>query len=180
MKHLPIIPTLALTMLLASCATLHKETTSNNTSASDTTHVTVVDTSHVTIVHERDSIDNAQSHRRDSIIIKEVITNHYDPTTGMMIEQKIDKLTSQVSDLSEYRKTILHQQQLIDSLLTANLSLSSSHQKDSTYTSDIKEKGDAARSGWQSTLRSMSSILIFGLVLLFIVVAYHLYRKSKQ
>lgn len=163
MKHPTAL--LALTMLLASCATLHKETTSNNTSASDTTHVTVVDTTHVTVIHERDSIDNAQSHRRDSIIIKEVITNHYDPTTGMMIEQVIDKLTSQVSDLSEYRETILHQQQLIDSLLTANMSLSSLHQKDSTYTSDIKEKGDAARSGWQSFLRYGMYAVMFAMAL---------------
>ena len=165
-------------MLLASCATLHKETTSNNTSTSDTTHVTVVDTTHVTIIHERDSIDNAQSHRRDSIIIKEVITNHYDPSTGMMIEQVIDKLTSQVSDLSEYRETILHQQQLIDSLITANLTLSSSHQNDSTYTSDIKEKGDAARSGWQSTLRNSRIIVIVGLILFFLAVLFFFYRKK--
>jgi PBP1b-binding outer membrane lipoprotein LpoB len=176
MKHPTAL--LALTMLLASCATLHKETTSNTASASDTTHVTVVDTTHVTIIHERDSIDNAQSHRRDSIIIKEVITNHYDPTTGMMIEQVIDKLTSQVTDLSEYRETILHQQQLIDSLLTANMSLSSSHQKDSTYTSDIKEKGDAARSGWQSTLNSGKYISLFGLLALLVVIILQHYRKK--
>lgn len=176
MRHLPAI--LALAMLLASCATLHKETTSNNTSTSDTTHVTVVDTTHVTIIHERDSIDNAQSHRRDSIIIKEQIITHYDPSTGMMIEQVIDKLTSQVTDLSEYRETILHQQQLIDSLITANLNLSSSHQNDSTYTSDIKEKGDAARSGWQSTLRNSRIIVIVGLILFFLAVLFFFYRKK--
>lgn len=178
MKHLTAL--IALTLLLASCATLHKETSSTSTAASDTTHITVIDTTHVTIIHERDSIDNAQSHRRDSIIIREQVITHYDPATGMMIEQVIDKLTSQVTDLSEYRETILHQQQLIDSLLTANIALTSSQHNDSTSTSDIKEKGDAARSGWQSTLRSMSSILIFGLVLLFLIVAYQLYRKSKQ
>lgn len=178
MKHLTLI--LALTMLLASCATLHKETTSNNTSTSDTTHVTIVDTTHVTIIHERDSISNAQSHRRDSIIIKEQVITHYDPTTGMMIEQVIDKLTSQVSDNNVFQQTILSQQQIIDSLITANLNLQQAHHNDSTYTSDIKEKGDAARTGWQSTLRSMSSVLVFGLVLLFLVVAYQLYRKSKQ
>lgn len=176
MRHLPAI--LALTMLLASCATLHKETTSNSTSAADTTHITVVDTTHVTIIHERDSINNAQSHRRDSIIIKEQIITHYDPTTGMMIEQVIDKLTSQVSDLSEYRETILHQQQLIDSLISANIALSSSHQNDSTYTSDIKEKGDAARSGWQSTLRNYRIIVIVGLILFFLAVMFFFYRKK--
>lgn len=176
MRHLPAL--LALTLLLASCATLHKETTSNTASTSDTTHVTVVDTTHVTIIHERDSIDNAQSHRRDSIIIKEQIITHYDPTTGMMIEQVIDKLTSQVSDLSEYRETILHQQQLIDSLITANLTLSSSHQNDSTATSDIKEQGDAARSGWQSTLRNSRIIVIVCLILFFLAVLFFFYRKK--
>ena len=178
MRHLPAI--LALTLLLASCATLHKQETSTSTTASDTTHITVVDTTHVTIIHERDSIDNAQSHRRDSIIIKEQIITHYDPSTGMMIEQVIDKLTSQVTDLSEYRETILHQQQLIDSLITANLALSASHQNDSTYTSDIKEKGDAARSGWQSTLRSGRYIFFFGLALLLIVYVLQQYFKSKK
>lgn len=178
MRHLPAL--LALTLLLASCATLHKETTSNSTSSADTTHITVVDTTHVTIIHERDSINNAQSHRRDSIIIKEQIITHYDPTTGMMMEQVIDKLTSQVSDLSEYRETILHQQQLIDSLITANLALASSHQNDSTYTSDIKEKGDAARTGWQSLLKAGTTTFIVGLLLLLVVLLLQHYIKPRK
>ena len=176
MRHLPAI--LALTLLLASCATLHKETSSTSTSAADTTHITVTDTTHVTIIHERDSINNAQSHRRDSIIIKEQIITHYDPSTGMMIEQIIDKLTSQVTDLSEYRETILHQQHLIDSLLTANLSLHSAHQSDSTSTSSITEKGDAARTGWQSTLNSGKYIFLFGLIALLAVIILQHYRKK--
>lgn len=178
MRHVTAL--FALTLLLASCATLHKQETTTTNTSSDTTHITVVDTTHVTIIHERDSISNAQSNRRDSIIIKEQIITHYDPTTGMMIEQIIDKLTSQVTDLSEYRETILHQQQLIDSLITANLALSASHKNDSTATSDIKEQGDAARSGWQSTLRSGRYIFFFGLALLFIVVLIQHYFKPKQ
>ena len=157
MRHLPAI--LALTLLLASCATLHKETTSNSTSSADTTHITS---------------------RRDSIIIKEQIITHYDPSTGMMMEQVIDKLTSQVTDLSEYRETILHQQQLIDSLITANLALASSHQNDSTYTSDIKEKGDAARTGWQSLLKAGTTTFIVGLLLLLVVLLLQHYIKPRK
>ena len=176
MKHLPTL--LALMLIFASCATLRKEHNENNASYRDTIHVTVTDTTHIKVIHETDSASSASTHQRDSIIIKEVITNHYDPTTGNMIEQVIDKLTSQVTDLSEYRETILHQQQLIDSLLTANMSLSSSHQKDSTYTSDIKEKGDAARSGWQSTLNSGKYIFLFGLLALLVVIILQHYRKK--
>jgi hypothetical protein len=176
MKPTPFIILAAL--LLASCATLHKETASSSASASDTTHITVVDTTHVTIFSASDSSAAANSHRRDSIIIKEQIITHYDPSTGMMIEQIFDKLTSQVTDLSEYRETILHQQHLIDSLLTANLSLHSAHQSDSTSTSSITEKGDAARTGWQSTLNSGKYIFLFGIILLVLVEIIKHYRKK--
>lgn len=178
MRHLPLF--LVLALLLASCATLHKETTSTTTSASDTTRVTISDTTRFTIIHESDSITAAHSHRRDSIIIREQIITRYDPSTGIRLDQTISRLTSQVSDLSQYRQIILHQQHIIDSLLTASLALASSHQSDSNYTSDIKEKGDAARSGWQSMLRSGRIIFIFGIFLLLIIMAYRSYFKSKK
>ena len=178
MKHLPIILTLAL--LLASCATLRKETTSNTTSATDTTHVTVVDTTHVTIIHQRDSTTTAQTHQRDSIIIRETITSTYDPATGLIVGQVIDRLTSQISDITAYQQTIQAQQHIIDSLAATNATLAAAQTSAATSSSDIKERGDAARTGWQSFLHTFSLSWAIVLTIIFLIVACKHYWPSTK
>lgn len=177
MRRLPIIITFA---LLSSCATMRNGSSSASSTYTDTLHVTVTDTTHVKVIHESDSTETSQSHRRDSIIIKEVITNHYDPASGILLEQVIDKLTSKVTDDNVFQQTILRQQQVIDSLITANLNLQQAHHNDSIYSSNIKEKGDAARSGWQSTLKAGSTMFIVGLILVIIVMAIQFYLKPRK
>lgn len=189
-----LIPIL-LALILVSCGTTRRTGTETHATVTDTIRVSVTDTIHVTLTDTlrvqtadtRDSTSTATTHHRDSITTREVITLRFDRETGQPIEQVISRLTLQVSDTRTMQQLIVRQQHIIDSLATRlvaltaahDVSIDAAHKSDTIGSTTVIERGDAARTPFQTFCRRLSNISLFILVLSLIALAIHLYRKHR-
>lgn len=120
----------------------------------DTTYVSVRDTTHTVIVRDTTIVTERE-------VITEHIVNHYDPSSGMLTQQEVDRIVQRTRDSLATR--------LLDEITHLYDSINESSHADEHHLEDEKAQGEASLSVGQIFAKTIASIvacafLIFGLV----------------
>lgn len=149
-----LILSFLLVSILSSCSSRRLVTVSDH--VTDTTFVSVHDTTHTVVVRDTTIVTERE-------VITEHIVNRYDPSTGQLIQQEVDRLVQRAKDSLATR--------LLDEITHLYDSINESSHADEHHLEDEKTQGDASLSAGQTFLKTIGSIMIFvGLLLLLMVV----------
>lgn len=171
MKTLPYL--LLLSLLLIACHPLRIVDNGKHLTTDSTVIVTHRDTLHIQV---RDTITTQTTHHvtlRDTTYTRERIVITYDPATGNPLTRTEDRDISQYRTLDSLYHRMLSLQHSLDSLRVADSTQLSNLNTQLSTTTHQEERGDAARTPWQSFLHFVSlqawPILFLCLVLLIII-----------
>lgn len=151
--HLNILTSsLLLLLLLSSCSTRRVITVTDH--ITDTTYVSVRDTSHTVLVRDTTIVNERE-------IITEHIINRYDPTSGMLTQQEVDRMIQRTRD-----SLTTH---LLDQITHLYDSINSSSHADDHHLDDVKTQGEASLSAGQTFAKIFASavacvFIIFALI----------------
>lgn len=174
MKALPYL--LLLSLLLIACHPLRIVDNGKHQTTDSTVVVTHRDTIHIQV---RDTITTQTTHHvtlRDTTYTREHIVIRYDRETGQPIERTEDRDISQYRTLDSLYQRMMALQHSLDSIKASDSLLYSTFHNTHSTTSHQEERGDAARTAWQSflyNLKQSASLLFLVLIILLILYAYH-------
>lgn len=152
------------TLLLASCTTTRRVIDIDDHQQTEQ-HITVTtrDTTHLVIVHDTTIVTMRE-------VITEHIINRYDPETGHLTQQEIDRQVQRRADsIATHRIDSLMQAHAADSLV--NL------QQQSHHTEHQETQADP-HSFWHTLADRLSSVIVLAIIIAAIVISLRYYRKQ--
>lgn len=175
-----ILTTLVLLITIVSCSPYRQISDNHKSSADSLSIVTTHDTTHL-VIHDT-IYDHQSTHiiTRDTTHITERIHITYDPSTGNPISRTEDRDITSIHTLDSLALRIKQLEHSLDSLRISDSTTIAATSTDSISNSITTERGDAARTTWQTFLHYLTKLSSFICLMIIVALSFFAFIKFRK